>query len=165
MKKQTTNQKGEKDMNKTTNNQNAKREAQGSSVQAVHMKIRIPKAILAPNHRKAYAMAYKAGYEGKHLRFVSPIVRNSIVRGYLDGEEQKAREELDRTLANVVREADQAYWDAVDAEVEEMLAEEAAARRLSTYEINLINVVGEMQAQGASQGQIIAQIRKMQPAA
>ncbi len=94
-------------MKNHTNNQDARREAQGSSVQSVHMKIEIPPEILAKNHRKAYALAYRAGYEGKHVKFIAPIVRNSIVRGYLDGEA--------------------AYWKEQDAEAEQMIEEEKYA--------------------------------------
>ena len=86
-------------MKNHANNRNARREAQGSSVQSVQVKI--PKAIHAKNHRRAYAMAYKAGYQGKHVKFVSPIVRNSIVRGYLEGEAARARHTMNHQLAAV----------------------------------------------------------------
>lgn len=86
-------------MKNTTNNRKAQREAQGSSVQSVRVKI--PKAILAKNHRRAYAMAYKAGYTGTHVKYISPIVRNSIVRGYLDGEAARARQQMNNHLAAV----------------------------------------------------------------
>jgi len=86
-------------MKNHTNNQQARREAQGSSVQSV--RVNIPKAILAKNHRRAYAMAFKAGYNGKHVKFVSPIVRNSIVRGFLEGEAARARQEMNNHLAAV----------------------------------------------------------------
>ena len=92
-------------MKNQTNNRNARREAQGSSVQSV--RVNIPKAILAKNHRRAYAMAYKAGYNGTHVKYVSPIVRNSIVRGYLDGEAARARLEMDHHLAQVILETAQ----------------------------------------------------------
>ena len=95
-------------MKHQANHPAAEREAQGSSVQSVQMKVRIPKDIQAPNHRRAYAMAYRAGYRKQPLRFVSGIVRFSIARGWTDGE--------------------RAYWADVDAEIEEMLAEETAAR-------------------------------------
>ncbi len=88
-------------MKNHANNRKAQREAQGSSVQSVQMKISIPKAILAKNHRRAYAMAFKAGYKGRHVKYVSPIVRNSIVRGYLDGEAARARQEMNNHLAAV----------------------------------------------------------------
>ena len=94
-------------MKNHANNQQARREAQGSSVQSAQMKIRIPKAILSKNHRRAYAMAYKAGYQGKHVKYVAPIVRNSIVRGYLDGEAARARQEMDHHLAQVILETAQ----------------------------------------------------------
>ncbi len=115
-------------MKNSANNQVSEREAQGSSVQTAQIKVSIPKEILATNHRRAYAMAYKAGYQNKKLRFVSTIVRNSIVRGYLDGEEAREREQLNRTVAQLVWETEEAYWNAVHAEVEEQLAEEANQR-------------------------------------
>ena len=71
------------------------------------MKIEIPKDILAPNHRKAYAMAYRAAYRKEPLRFVSNIVRFSIERGWNDGE--------------------RAYWADADREAAEILAEETTA--------------------------------------
>lgn len=50
----------------------------------------IPPEIQAKNHRRAYALGFKAGWEGRKLSFVSPIVRNSIVRGYLTAERERA---------------------------------------------------------------------------
>lgn len=93
-------------MKNHTNNQVSEREAQGSSVQTAHMKLEIPADILAPNHRKAYAMAYRAAYRKQPLRFVSPIVRFSIERGWNDGE--------------------RAHWEEADDEAAEILAEETA---------------------------------------
>ena len=92
-------------MKNSANNQVSEREAQGSSVQTAHMKIEIPSDIQSPNHRRAYAMAYRAAYQRKHLHFVSDIVRFSIERGWQDGE--------------------RAYWKDVERETQEMLAEEA----------------------------------------
>ena len=94
-------------MNHYTHNQIAEREAQDSSVQSVQMKIEIPSDIQSPNHRKAYAMAYRAAYRKQPLRFVSPIVRFSIERGWNDGE--------------------RAYWADADREAAEILAEETTA--------------------------------------
>ena len=53
-------------------------------------KFEIPAEIISENHRKAYAMAFVAGWHGRKLAFVAPIVRNSIVRGYLTGERERA---------------------------------------------------------------------------
>ena len=61
-------------------------------------KFEIPAEIIAVNHRKAYAMAWKAGFRGTKLAFVSPFVRNSIVRGFLTGE--TARRNWDRFTGN-----------------------------------------------------------------
>jgi len=77
-------------MSTNTNNQAAGREAQESSGQSSEMKVQIPPEIVAENHRRAYAMAFIAGYNGRKLKFVAPIVRNSIVRGYLTGERERA---------------------------------------------------------------------------
>ena len=60
--------------------------------------VEIPAEILSENHRKAYAMAYVAGFTGRKLAFVAPVVRNSIVRGYLTGER-------DRTAAEAITTA------------------------------------------------------------
>ena len=88
-------------------NSNAGNEKAASNLQPnTAMKIEIPKDILAPNHRKAYAMAYRAAYRKKHIRFVAADVRFSIARGWNDGERD--------------------YWEDADREAEEMLAEEAA---------------------------------------
>jgi len=51
--------------------------------------VEIPAEIISDNHRKAYAMAYVAGFNGRTLKFVAPVVRNSIVRGYLTGERDR----------------------------------------------------------------------------
>lgn len=79
----------------------AKQEAPASSVQSLEMgkmerapRFQIPREIIASNHRHAYAAAYVAGFRGQHLAFVAPVVRNSIVRGYLTGE--RARQNWDR---------------------------------------------------------------------
>ena len=60
--------------------------------------VEIPAEILSENHRKAYAMAYVAGFNNRKLAFVAPVVRNSIVRGYLTGER-------DRTAAEAITNA------------------------------------------------------------
>lgn len=60
--------------------------------------VEIPAEIISENHRKAYAMAYVAGFNGRTLKFVAPVVRNSIVRGYLTGER-------DRTAAEAITHA------------------------------------------------------------
>lgn len=94
-------------MTHPSNNNYGQRESCSES-SAIHgMKIEIPPDILAPNHRRAYAMAYRAAYRKRPLRFVSPIVRFSIERGWNDGE--------------------QAYWEDADRDAAETLAEEAAA--------------------------------------
>jgi hypothetical protein len=64
--------------------------------------VEIPAEIVAPNHRKAYAMAYVAGFTGRKLAFVAPVVRNSIVRGYLTGEQHRAQAEAIATAALMV---------------------------------------------------------------
>ena len=45
----------------------------------------VPRAIQAPNHRRAYAAAWRRGFEGKLLDIIPPLLRNSLVRGFLDG--------------------------------------------------------------------------------
>ena len=60
--------------------------------------VEIPAEIISENHRKAYAMAYVAGFNNRKLAFVAPVVRNSIVRGYLTGER-------DRTAAEAITTA------------------------------------------------------------
>jgi hypothetical protein len=126
MKTETTTEEGEKHMNKQTNNQNATREAQGSSGQSFPMKVRVPREILSKNHRRAYAMAYRAGYTGGHVKYIAPVVRNSIVRGFLDGEEQKAREDLDRKLAELASVAGECIEE-VRQEADELDYREAVA--------------------------------------
>ena len=79
-------------MSNTSTNQVTEREAPASSVQSnqVKGKVKIPREIIAQNHRKAYALGYAKGYQGKTLRFIAPIVRNSLVRGWLEGERDRA---------------------------------------------------------------------------
>ena len=60
--------------------------------------VEIPAEIISENHRKAYAMAYTAGFNNRKLAFVAPVVRNSIVRGYMTGER-------DRTAADAITSA------------------------------------------------------------
>ena len=93
-------------MTHPSNNTYGQRESCSES-SAIHgMKIEIPSDIQSPNHRKAYAMAYRAAYRKEPLRFVSPVVRFSIERGWSDGE--------------------RAYWQEADREAAAMLAEETA---------------------------------------
>lgn len=47
--------------------------------------VSIPKEIRADNHRRAYAAAYRRAAAGVALDFIPAILRNSLVRGYLDG--------------------------------------------------------------------------------
>lgn len=64
--------------------------------------VEIPAEIISENHRKAYAMAYVAGFNGRKLKFIAPIVRNSIVRGYLTGErDRKAAEAITNAVLMV----------------------------------------------------------------
>lgn len=77
-------------MKNITQNQNARREAQESSVQSFPMKeVNIPSNIIAPNHRRAYAAAFVAAFTGRKLAFVAPVVRHSICRGWFAGEEAR----------------------------------------------------------------------------
>jgi len=62
----------------------------------------IPAEIISENHRKAYAMAFVAGWHGRKLAFIAPIVRNSIVRGYLTGERERALADAMTTTALMV---------------------------------------------------------------
>ncbi len=52
-------------------------------------RVTVPAAIIAENHRKAFRAAFEAAFTGTKLRFVSPIVRNSICRGWFQGEEAR----------------------------------------------------------------------------
>ena len=81
----------------TNNNQNTAKaneinppESSIAKVGKEEIAVTIPREIIAPNHRRAYAMAYVAGFTGRKLKFVSPIVRNSIARGFLTGERDAA---------------------------------------------------------------------------
>lgn len=58
-------------------------------------RVDIPREIIAPNHRRAYALAYVAGFNGDKLKFVSPLVKNSLYRGFLTGERDRQKVEAD----------------------------------------------------------------------
>ena len=93
-------------MTHPSNNNSTQRESCSES-SAIHgMRIEIPQSITQPNQRRAYAMAFRAAYHKKHIRFVAANVRFSIERGWKDGEF--------------------AYWADADREAAQMLAEEAA---------------------------------------
>ena len=64
--------------------------------------VAVPAEIIAENHRRAYAMAYCAAFNGRKLAFVHPTVRNSIARGWFDGE--AAKKELDAFLDTLAKE-------------------------------------------------------------
>lgn len=65
-------------------------------------KFEIPAEIISENHRRAYALAYVAGWHGRKMKFVSPLVRNSIVRGYLTGErDHKAADAISEAALTV----------------------------------------------------------------
>ncbi len=55
--------------------------------------VTVPRNIQAANHRRAYAAAWRRGYTGKLLDCIPPMLRNSLVRGFMDG--RKARDVQD----------------------------------------------------------------------
>jgi|GEM_PF-2746723 len=90
-------------MKKNTQNQVAGREAQGSSVQSVQLKIEIPEDIKAPKFARAYAVGFRAAYEKRWLSFVAPAYRWAIARGWADGDRARM-EEADREAAEMLAE-------------------------------------------------------------
>ncbi len=54
-----------------------------------NMPVHVPREIIAENHRKAYAHGYRAGFHGRFLRYMAPTVKNSLVRGFLTGQEDR----------------------------------------------------------------------------
>lgn len=70
------------------------------------MKVQVPNEIQATNHKRAYALGFDAGFNGKQVRFIHPTVRNSIVRGFLDGERERNMAEA--IVNNAIPEAEMA---------------------------------------------------------
>ena len=104
MKHANQNQAGESNVSETAP------ESSTTGMEGSPVKVKIPAEIIATNHRRAYAMAYVAGFTGRKLEFVAPIVRNSIVRGYLTGERDAAQLAADREAQEYREHREEEYF-------------------------------------------------------